>query len=75
MRLCFEVFLEDPLLGVVALTPIVSNVIKDKKMYGEMKIVEISQNWAYFEGGLKILMFCSKISRNDIEIRFDFEGI
>ena len=52
--------------------PIVSQIVKDRKMFGELKIVDISENKAPFEGGKKIFLFCSKVQRSDIEIHFQF---
>lgn len=72
LRLCFEVVLEHPTFGLILMPPIVSQIVKDRKMFGELKIVDISENKAPFEGGKKIFLFCSKVQRSDIEIHFQF---
>jgi len=73
LRLCFEVVLEHPTIGLVLLPPIVSQVIKDRKMYGELKIVDISENKAPLDGGTKIFLFCTRVQKSDIEIHFQFD--
>ena len=73
LRLCFEVVLEHPQIGLVIMPPIVSQVVKDRKMFGELKIVDISENKAAFGGGTKIFLFCSKVQKSDIEIHFQFD--
>ena len=73
LRLCFEVVLEHPTIGLVLLPPIVSQVIKDRKMYGELKIVDISENKAPIDGGTKIFLFCTRVQKSDIEIHFQFD--
>ena len=72
LRLCFEVVLEHPTFGLILMPPLVSQIVKDRKMFGELKIVDISENKAPFEGGKKIFLFCSKVQRSDIEIHFQF---
>ena len=42
-------------------------------MFGELKIVDISENKAAFGGGTKIFLFCSKVQKSDIEIHFQFD--
>ena len=44
----------------------------DNKSYGDLKIINMSDDSAPFEGRKKIMLFTSKISRNDIEIHFTF---
>ena len=72
VRLCFQVFLDIPELGKIPLKPIVTDVIKDNKAYGDLKILNWSDDSAPFEGGKKIMLFTSKISRNDVEIHFNY---
>ena len=72
VRLCFQVYLDLPNFGKLPLKPIVSEVIKDNKSYGDLKISNWSDDKAPFEGRKKIMLFTSKISRNDIEIHFTF---
>lgn len=73
VRLCFQVFLNVPHFGLVRLRPVVSDVIMDNKTYGDLKIVKCSHNFAPFQGGKKILIFCSKVNRNDIEVHFKYK--
>ena len=54
------------------LHPIVSQVIKDKKAYCDLAIVDISDNWSPVEGGKKILLFSKKICRTDIEVHISY---
>ena len=72
VRLCFQVCLETSQFGIVKLSPFVSDVIKDNKAYGDLKIVKCSHNYAPFHGRKKILIFTSKVSRNDIEVHFRY---
>ena len=41
------------------------------KAYGDLKIINWSDDSAPFSGRKKIMLFTSKISRNDIEIHFE----
>lgn len=71
IRLAFQAFLtiRDPPLVV---PPVVSEEVKDGKHFRDLKIVDISENKSPVEGGKKILIFTERISRDDIEIRFDY---
>jgi len=71
VRLCFQVFLRQP-NGLTPVDPVVSDVIYDAKAHKDLNIVNYSDNCAPIEGGKKILLFCEKISRDDIEIRFSY---
>merc|ERR1712223_2348549 len=71
VRLCFQVFMRTP-NGLLPVDPVVSNVIYDAKAHKDLNIVNYSDNCAPIEGGKKILLFCEKISRDDIEIRFSY---
>ena len=70
LRLCFQVFPKSQHL--LHVRPIVSAVIRDKKVYRDLSILKMSENWAPAEGGKTILLFCSKISRHDIEVHFKY---
>jgi len=72
VRLCFQVFLRQPNNSLVPVDPVVSNVIYDAKAHKDLNICNYSDNCAPIEGGKKILLFCEKISRDDIEIRFSY---
>ena len=56
----------------IALTPIVSDVIKDKKAYNDLTIVDYSDNWSPVTGGKKILLFTKKVSKSDIQVHFSY---
>ena len=40
--------------------------------FRDLSILKMSDNWSPMDGGKTILMFCSKVSRHDIEIHFKF---
>ena len=50
----------------------VSNIIHDRKADVELSIVDCSDNCADVTGGKKILIFCEKVVKDDIEVRFDY---
>ena len=54
------------------LNPVVSNTIFDAKAHKDLSIMELSDDNAPIEGGKKILLFCEKISKDDIEIHFRY---
>jgi len=72
IRLCFQCSLTVPGRDPIHLKPIVSDVIRDKKAYNELTIVDCSDNWSSVIGGKKILLFTRKISKTDIEVHFSF---
>jgi Rel/ankyrin family protein len=53
-------------------TPVVSDVIFDRKSHGDLNIVDFSPNWSLTRGGTKILILCEKVSSKDIEVRFEY---
>ena len=71
VRLCFQVFIPGDQKSQYVAGPIaVSNVIKDKRIHEDLSIINISENSATVNGGKKILLFTSKISKDDIQVRF-----
>jgi len=72
VRLCFQVFLRQTNNQLLPVDPVVSDVIYDAKAHKDLNICNYSDNCAPIEGGKKILLFCEKISRDDIEIRFSY---
>lgn len=70
VRLCFQVFLKPKEGGLVPLLPVVSSLIKDKRAHPDLNIVDLSDDNSPVEGGKKILLFCSKIKKEDIEVLF-----
>ena len=71
VRLCFQVFIPWNQDGMIAGPKIVSDVIKDKRVHENLKIVDISDNFSPVKGGKKIIMFTSKVKHEDIKIRFE----
>ena len=69
VRLCFQVFLKQN-RTLIPITPIVSDVVKDRKTYSDIQIVDESDNTSPVEGGKKILLFCEKVTKDDIEVHF-----
>ena len=71
IRLCFQVFIPGDQKSQYVAGPIaVSNVIKDKRIHEDLSIINISENSATVNGGKKILLFTSKICKDDIQVRF-----
>ena len=69
VRLCFQVFLKQNKM-LVPLEPVVSDVVKDRKTYSDIQIVDLSDDSSPVEGGKKILIFCEKVTKDDIEVHF-----
>jgi len=73
IRLCFQASLVIPGRDEpVHLKPVISEVIRDKKAYNDLTIVDCSDNWSSVLGGKKILLFTKKISKTDIEVHFSY---
>uniref|UniRef100_S4RMI5 V-rel avian reticuloendotheliosis viral oncogene homolog n=1 Tax=Petromyzon marinus TaxID=7757 RepID=S4RMI5_PETMA len=72
VRLCFEAFVYDSAQNVVALPPVVSHEIRDRRATStsELKICRVSQNVGSVRGGDEIFLLCDKVQREDIEVRF-----
>lgn len=72
LRLCFQVFLEGNERGAFtfALKPVVSDPIFDKKAKNDLTICKMTECAAPVTGGKEILLFCEKVSKDDIEVRF-----
>ena len=70
IRLCFQVFIPGDQSQYVAGPIAVSNVIKDKRIHENLSIINISENSATVNGGKKILLFTSKICKDNIQVRF-----
>ena len=71
VRLCFQVFIPGDQKSQYVAGPIaVSNVIKDKRIHEDLSIINISENSATVNGGKKILLFTSKICKDNIQVRF-----
>lgn len=63
-------FLKSSDRGYYPLVPVVSKIIKDRKAHSDLQITEHSDDRAPIEGGKKILLFCEKVTRDDIEVHF-----
>merc|ERR1719166_809963 len=78
VKLCFQVFLENPSTPgkfTVILPPVCSKPIYDAKAKKELQIMDMSDNTAPAEGGKKIIILCEKVSKEDIKVRFfDYNG-
>ena len=73
LRLCFQVFIPGAAPGAYIAGPIVvSDVVKDKRVHERLKIIDISDNFATVKGNKKIIMFTTKVNKDDIEVRFAF---
>jgi len=73
VKLCFQAFIEDPNHpGKFSqrLDPVCSTNIFDAKARKELQIMDISDSTAPAEGGKKILIFCEKVAREDIKVKF-----
>lgn len=77
MRLCFQVFLlsrknsdNSNQAKLTPIAPVVSNIIEETKSGKDLRICDISDSTSQTTGGKKIILFCDKIQKNDIKIRF-----
>lgn len=74
LRLCFQVFIPGAKPGdYIAGPTVVSDVVKDKRVHERLKIIDISDNFATVKGNKKIIMFTTKVNKDDIEVRFAFD--
>ena len=73
LRLCFQVFIPGAESGdYIAGPTVVSDVVKDKRVHERLKIIDISDNFATVKGNKKIIMFTTKVNKDDIEVHFAF---
>jgi len=72
VRLAFQVFLEGNEKGAFtfALKPVVSDPIYDKKAKCDLTICRLTETSGPVAGGKEILLFCDKITKDDIQVRF-----
>merc|ERR1719495_666247 len=72
IRLAFQVFLEGNEKGAFtfALKPVVSDPIFDKKAKCDLTICRLTETSGPVAGGKEILLFCDKITKDDIQVRF-----
>ena len=72
LRICFQVFL--PCQGGYTDTgaKIVSNVVRDKRVHERLKIIDMSDESASTKGDKKIIMFTTKVNKDDVEVHFEF---
>ncbi|XP_040576306.1 uncharacterized protein [Lepeophtheirus salmonis] len=72
VRLCFQVFLEGSEKGsfTFALKPVVSEPIYDKKARSDLTICRMTEYSAPVTGGKEMLIFCDKVTKDDIQVRF-----
>ncbi|KOC69050.1 Embryonic polarity protein dorsal [Habropoda laboriosa] len=72
VRLCFQVFLDGSQKGKfnVALPPVVSDPIFDKKAMSDLVICKLSHCSASVAGGMEMILLCEKVAKEDIQVRF-----
>ncbi|XP_052755011.1 embryonic polarity protein dorsal [Galleria mellonella] len=71
VRLCFQVFMTDDTGKVKqTLTPVVSDVIYDKKAMSELQIAQISHCSGPAKGGTRVILLCEKVNREDTAVVF-----
>ncbi|XP_044734149.1 embryonic polarity protein dorsal-like isoform X2 [Chrysoperla carnea] len=71
VRLCFQVFLStDGKSFTCPLPPVVSEPIFDKKAMSDLAIFQLSTDYSSVAGGQKVLLFCEKVTKDDINVRF-----
>merc|ERR1712102_68777 len=73
VKLCFQVFLENPSTPgkfTVILPPVCSKPIYDAKAKKELQIMDMSDNTAPVDGGKKIIILCERVARDDIKVKF-----
>ena len=72
VRLCFQVFLTFENASDLPLKPVMSDIITNKKAAGDLNIIESSHDSASMEGGQKVLLFCERVSKDDVQICFSY---
>lgn len=70
VRLAFQAYAMDGGKIVSVIRPIVSNKIRAKKSNSVLAITEISDTSAPVCGGKKVMLFCEKVNKNEIGLRF-----
>lgn len=74
LRLKFEVFLRGQTKYDVPLTPVYSEPIYNATVYPSLTICRLSRCSCSTNGGETLLLFCDKVNKDDIAVRF-FEEI
>ncbi|XP_059612974.1 proto-oncogene c-Rel isoform X2 [Phlebotomus argentipes] len=67
VRLCFQVFVQD---DYIALPPVVSDPIFDKKAMSDLVICKLSHCSCSVAGGQEMILLCEKVAKEDIQVRF-----
>ncbi|XP_053613182.1 embryonic polarity protein dorsal isoform X3 [Plodia interpunctella] len=71
VRLCFQVFMTDEAGKVKhSLTPVVSDIIYDKKAMSDLQIAQISHCSGPMKGGTRVILLCEKVNREDTAVVF-----
>uniref|UniRef100_A0A0C9QZR1 Dl_0 protein n=1 Tax=Fopius arisanus TaxID=64838 RepID=A0A0C9QZR1_9HYME len=74
VRLCFQVYLRPPgansRQGEIKLKPVVSDPIHAKQSTLDLGICQLSSAVASVAGGTPLMIFCQKIMKDDIKVRF-----
>uniref|UniRef100_A0A1B0D1C6 Uncharacterized protein n=1 Tax=Phlebotomus papatasi TaxID=29031 RepID=A0A1B0D1C6_PHLPP len=69
VRLCFQVFVIHQ-EEYVALPPVVSDPIFDKKAMSDLVICKLSHCSCSVAGGQEMILLCEKVAKEDIQVRF-----
>ena len=72
IRLCFQAFLMVPDCQPIPAPPVVSDVIFDQNTHEYLTIIDYAPNWSLTTGKTNILILCEKVSKNDIEVHFEY---
>lgn len=56
--------------GLVAIQPVISEPIFDKKAMSELVITKLSHCSAPVSGGQEVILLCEKVAKEDIAVRF-----
>ncbi|XP_055519561.1 transcription factor RelB-like [Leucoraja erinacea] len=69
VRLCFQAFIQDP---YIALTPVLSDPIYDKKATNtsELRICRLNKDCGVCTGGEELFLLCDKVQKEDIAVVF-----
>ena len=72
IRLCFQAFVMLPDCKPIPAAPVVSEALFDRKSHGDLAIIDYAPNWSLSTGKTNILILCEKVSKNDIEVHFEY---
>lgn len=72
MRLCFQAFIENKTTQKfeIALEPVISDIIYDKKTMVDPYIYELSHSYASVSSQQRIILLCNCVVKDNIQVRF-----